>query len=115
MQSHNKIACGGLGRKNNVPAEVLKNGRQPYDLWVVLQLHDRTSIGCIVIRIRWPLWFEGWTGRLVQFQAPDFFLPPVMPNTRTIVAIHVIKALAVGKIQSSMDPVSELMGSLILQ
>jgi hypothetical protein len=38
-----------------------------------------------------------------------------MPSTRTIVAIHAIKALAVGKIQSGMDPVSELMESLILQ
>ena len=66
-------------------------------------------------RIRWPLWFKGWTGRLDLFQAPDFILPPVMPSTRTIVAIHAIKVLAVGKIQSGMDPVSELMGSLIWQ
>jgi hypothetical protein len=38
-----------------------------------------------------------------------------MPSTRTIVAIHAIKALTVGKIQSGMNPVSELMGSLIWQ
>ncbi len=49
IASHNKIVCRGLGRKNNVPAEVLKSGRQTYNLWVVLQSLDRTSIGCIVV------------------------------------------------------------------
>ncbi len=74
-----------------------------------------SRLAALWYRIRWPLWFKGWTGCLDLFQSPDFLLSPVMPNTRTIVAIHAVKALAVVKIQSGMNPVSELMGSLILQ
>ena len=82
--------------------------------WSSSRLTER-RLAALWYWIRWPLWFEGWTGRLDLFQAPDFLLPPVMSSMRNIVAIHAIKALAVVKIQSSMDHVSEPMGSLILQ
>jgi glycosyltransferase involved in cell wall biosynthesis len=39
-------------------------------------------------RLHLPLWIETWTGPLDLFHAPDFVLPPVRPDTRTIVTIH---------------------------
>lgn len=39
-------------------------------------------------RLRLPLWIENWTGPLDLFHAPDFFLPPVRPGTRTVVTVH---------------------------
>ena len=39
-------------------------------------------------RLRLPLPVETLTGPLTLFHAPDFVLPPVKRNTRTIVTIH---------------------------
>jgi glycosyltransferase involved in cell wall biosynthesis len=39
-------------------------------------------------RLRLPLWVESWTGPLHLFHQPDFVLPPVRPETRTIVTVH---------------------------
>jgi glycosyltransferase involved in cell wall biosynthesis len=39
-------------------------------------------------RLCLPLWIENWTGPLDLFHAPDFFLPPVKPGTRTLVTVH---------------------------
>ena len=39
-------------------------------------------------RLRLPLPVELWTGRINLFHAPDFFLPPTRPTTRTLVTVH---------------------------
>jgi glycosyltransferase involved in cell wall biosynthesis len=39
-------------------------------------------------RLRLPLRIETWTGPLDLFHAPDFFLPPVRPGTRTLLTVH---------------------------
>jgi glycosyltransferase involved in cell wall biosynthesis len=39
-------------------------------------------------RLRLPLPVNLWTGPLDLFHALDFFLPPVLPTTRTVVTIH---------------------------
>jgi len=39
-------------------------------------------------RLRLPLPVETWAGRLDLFHAPDFFLPPTLPGTRTLVTVH---------------------------
>ncbi len=40
--------------------------------WSSSRLTER-RLAALWYRIRWPLWFEGWTGRLDLFQAPDFY------------------------------------------
>lgn len=39
-------------------------------------------------RLRLPLPVQTWTGPLNLFHAPDFFLPPVRRQTRTLVTVH---------------------------
>ena len=39
-------------------------------------------------RLQLPLPIELWTGPLDLFHAPDFFLPPVKPATKTVVTVH---------------------------
>ncbi len=39
-------------------------------------------------RLRVPLRIERWTGPVDVFHAPDFTLPPVEPDTRTLLTVH---------------------------
>ncbi len=55
--------------------------------WQPSQLTERW-LARLWYRLRLPLWLEYWTGPLDLFHAPDFFLPPVKPGTRTLVTVH---------------------------
>jgi glycosyltransferase involved in cell wall biosynthesis len=55
--------------------------------WRTTRLSERW-LARLWYRLRLPLSVETWTGPLHLFHAPDFVLPPVRRNTRTIVTIH---------------------------
>jgi glycosyltransferase involved in cell wall biosynthesis len=55
--------------------------------WRTTRLSERW-LARLWYRLRLPLSVETWTGPLQLFHAPDFVLPPVRRNIRTIVTIH---------------------------
>lgn len=59
----------------------------PNFAWCPTRLTERW-LARLWYRLRLPLWIENWTGPLDLFHAPDFFLPPVRPGTRTVVTVH---------------------------
>ena len=59
----------------------------PNFTWRSTRLSERW-LARLWYRLRLPVKIESWTGALDLFHAPDFFLPPVRRNTRTLVTIH---------------------------
>lgn len=66
---------------------------QPADLpganfsWHRTRLTERW-LARLWFRLHVPLRIERWTGPLDLFHAPDFFLPPLQPATRSLVTVH---------------------------
>lgn len=71
----------------NTKQKMLPPAPGPNFHWKTTQL-SRRWLERLWYRLRAPLPIERWTGPLTLFHAPDFVLPPVNRNTRTLVTIH---------------------------